>query len=311
MTESVDRSDVAVSIVDVGYRYATRVALDRVSLQVPRQSIVALVGPNGSGKSTLFRLVATLVPLQRGRICCLGFDVASDVYRIRRQLGVVFQSPGLDRQLTVWENLYQHGALYGLSASQVRRHAGRWLERLGVGDRAHELVGRLSGGLLRRAELAKVMLPGPAVLVLDEPSTGLDPKGRADLWEALEELRRAGTTVFLTTHLLEEAERADRVAILDQGRVVAEGSPMELRSECGQEVITIQADDSLGLSGLITTRFGLQVRVVGGQVRVELSDGARWMGELLGTFREQIRSIHLGTPTLEDVFLARTGHRFE
>ncbi|GIW94294.1 MAG: ABC transporter ATP-binding protein [Pirellulaceae bacterium] len=303
-------STPAVVVSEVSFRYGERLALDGVSFAIPRQTIFTLLGPNGSGKSTLFRLMATLVGLQQGRIECFGFDVTRDVYQVRRLLGVVFQSPGLDRHLTVWENLWQHAVLYGLGSAEARRRAFLWLERMGVADRVDERVGKLSGGLARRVELAKAMLPEPPLLLLDEPSSGLDPKARSDLWQCFVALKQQGTTVVLTTHFLDEAERADQLAILDQGRLVAHGSASQLRGECEGELITIQTDDPQAVVEAIRRRFPVDPQVVANCVRLEVTDGTRWLASLMESLGDRVKSISLAKPSLEDVFIARTGHAF-
>jgi ABC-2 type transport system ATP-binding protein len=185
------------------------------------------------------------------------------------------------------------------------------LERLVLTDRAGDLVETLSGGLRRRVELAKGLLHRPPLLLLDEPSTGLDPGARSDLWNYLRQIRdQDGVTVVLTTHLLEEAERVDRLAILNQGSLVALDTPDRLRATVGGDSITIQADDPPGLVGAIQSRFAIAASVVDGRVRLEQPEGHAWIARLVEAFPGQIHSITLGKPTLEDVFIARTGHRF-
>jgi ABC-2 type transport system ATP-binding protein len=301
----------AVTVCDVEHWYGQRRALADVQLQVPTGTIFALLGPNGSGKSTLFRLLSTLVLPQRGTIHCLGYVLPKEHHYVRRLLGVVFQSPSLDGKLTVWENLYQQAALYGLSAEWKQR-AQRLLDRLALADRRRELVERLSGGLRRRVELAKAMLSEPRLLVMDEPSTGLDPKARLEWWKCLEELRaEQGTTIVLTTHLLEEAERADQLAILDQGKVVATGNARELRSELGDYVATLESRDPHALARQLSQRWSLPTQVVGRAVRVHTKDVHRWVPQLTELLGDLIDSISIAKPTLEDVFIARTGHPFE
>jgi ABC-2 type transport system ATP-binding protein len=230
---------------------------------------------------------------------------------VRERIGVVFQAPSLDKKLTVAENLRHHGRLYGLRGSELEARAAEMLDRLGLADRRGALVEELSGGLRRRVELAKGLLHGPQLLLLDEPSTGLDPAARSDLWQYLELVRsRDGVTVVLTTHLLEEAERADRLAILDRGRLVALDTPAALRASIGGDSILIEADDPADVAAEIERRFGLAARVVGHTVRLELPEGHRRVGELAEALGPRLRSITCGRPTLEDVFIARTGHRF-
>ncbi len=301
----------AVAIRGVSHRYGDRLALDDLSLNIAPQEIFGFLGPNGGGKTTLFRLLSTLVRPQSGEISVLGRDLVADQVAVREQIGVVFQAPSLDKKLTVAENLRHHGRLYGLRGRDLETRASEMLERLGLSDRRDTLAEELSGGLRRRVELAKGLLHRPRLLLLDEPSTGLDPAARSDLWQYLELVRgRDGVTVVLTTHLLEEAERADRLAILDRGRLVALDTPANLRASVGGDSITIEAESPPEIVDDLQRRFGLTARVVGHTVRLEIPEGRRRVSELAESFGTRIRSITCGQPTLEDVFIARTGHRF-
>jgi ABC-2 type transport system ATP-binding protein len=221
-----DSAETIISVRDLRKTYGARVALAGVSLEVSAGEIVALLGPNGGGKTTLFRILATLLRSDAGSAQIAGCDVNAEPAGARAALGVVFQSPSLDRKLTVMENLRHHGHLYGLRGNGLVEKSQYWLQRVGLTERAGDRVETLSGGLARRVEIAKGMLPGPRVLLLDEPSTGLDPAARRNLWEQLDGLRqRDGVTVLLTTHIMDEAQRCDRVIMLDRGRVVAAGTP--------------------------------------------------------------------------------------
>jgi ABC-2 type transport system ATP-binding protein len=304
-------SSIAISIAHVSFRYGQRLALDDVSLEIQPGEIFALLGPNGGGKTTLFRLVSTLIPPQEGEIRILGHCVRRETDEVRRVLGVVFQAPSVDKKLTVAENVRHQGWLYGLRGAQLAARQQEMLEQVGLADRASDRVETLSGGLRRRVELAKGMLHRPLVLLMDEPSTGLDPAARNDLWTYLRQLRETqGVTTALTTHLLEEAEKADRLAILDRGCLVALDTPSNLRASLGGDCITIQTDQPDMLATAIRERFGLTAQAIEGSLRVQQADGQRLIGPLVEAFPEQIRSITLGKPTLEDVFIARTGHRF-
>lgn len=312
MSATVSTTTAALRIEQVSYRYRDRWALVDVSLEVPPRVVYALVGPNGSGKSTLFRLVATLLPLQQGKIVCFGWDVQRQATPVRWLLGVVFQSPSLDRKLTVWENLLQHAALYGMPATTARQRGNRLLDQFGVADRRHSVVETLSGGMRRRVELAKAMMSEPRLLVMDEPSTGLDPKARIEFWGCLEQLRKEqGTTIVLTTHLLDEAERADRVAILDGGRLITAGTPHELRAQLGGDVLTIQTAEPQQLRDALQRQWGFSAQIVGRAVRLQMAEAHRWIPQIVESLGDQVSSVSLGKPTLEDVFIARTGHRFD
>jgi ABC-2 type transport system ATP-binding protein len=303
-------STPAIEVRQVVHRYGQRVALDHLDLSVERGEVFALLGPNGGGKTTLFRLLSTLIPLQQGEIRVMGHDVRLQAAAVRARIGVVFQAPSLDRKLSVRENLTHQGHLYGLSGRPLVARSNEMLARFQLTDRAADRVETLSGGLRRRVELAKGLLHRPELLLLDEPSTGLDPGARADLWICLRELHAEGVTVVLTTHLLEEADKADRLAILDRGQLVALDTPERLRATVGGDSITVETDDPAGLAADITARLGDAAAVVDGSVRLQLADGHRHIARLVEAFPGRIRAVTLGQPSLEDVFIARTGHRF-
>jgi len=300
-----------IDIRGLSHAYGGRPALIDFDLSVARGELVAVLGPNGSGKTTLFRVLSTLVPLQTGVATIAGCDLARQTAEIRRRLGVVFQAPSLDRKLTVVENLRIQAALYGLRGRELARRIDELLGRFGLADRAGELTERLSGGLRRRVELAKGLLHGPAVLLLDEPSTGLDPAARNELWRYLQELRRTdGTTILLTTHYLDEAEDADRIAILSAGRLVAWGSPAELKATVAGDAITVETAEPEALAAEMTAALAVPARVVEGAVRLEVPGGHHWIPRIVEAFPGRVRAIRLGQPTLEDVFIDRTGKRF-
>jgi ABC-2 type transport system ATP-binding protein len=301
----------AVEISHLAHHYGEHQAIRELSFSVNPGEIFTLLGPNGSGKTTLFRVLSTLIPIQHGTASILGHDVRSEPQAVRRQLGVVFQAPSLDKKLTAVENLIHFGRLYGLAGRELKSRADEMLARLGLTDRKSELVEKLSGGLRRRVELAKGMLHRPRLLLLDEPSTGLDPAARSDLWQYFNQVRQEnGVTVVLTTHLLEEAERADRIAVMHRGELVALDTPAALRAAVGGDAITIRADDPGSLAAMIADRFQLKPKVVEGLLRLELPAGHEWIPRLIEAFPDHIESITLGKPTLEDVFIHVTGHRF-
>lgn len=306
-----DPHPCAIEIDQVSFRYGAKLALDQLSLAVPQGSLFGLLGPNGGGKTTLFRLLTTLAPVQSGRITVGGLDLATAPDRVRRAIGVTFQAPSLDRRLTVHENLACHGRLYGLSGAPLHQRIDQLLGQLGLGDRRRDRVDSLSGGLARRVEIAKGLLHAPQLLLLDEPSSGLDPGARIDLWRYLRTLQSdAGVTVLLTTHLMEEAEKCDELALLDRGRVVARGSPAALRAELGGDCLTLRSAHPTELSATLLRDFGLSSRVLGPDVRVENQADPHLLGRLLERLGGQIESAVWARPTLEDVFVARTGHRF-
>ena len=301
----------AVELADLSHRYGRRTALDKLSLTIARGEIFVFLGPNGGGKTTLFRVLSTLVPPQDGSVAVLGYDLRRAVQQVRQRIGVVFQSPSLDKKLTVGENVRLQAVLYGLRGRELAQRKADMLSQLGLSDRAGDLVETLSGGLKRRVELAKGMIHRPELLLLDEPSTGLDPGARADLWSYLCELKNElGVTIVLTTHLLEEADKADRIAILHQGRLVALDTPDRLRATIGGDAITIETGDPAALAADVTARLGMAASVIDGRVRLEQAAGHEWIARIVEAFPGRIASITLGKPTLEDVFIQRTGHRF-
>jgi ABC-2 type transport system ATP-binding protein len=298
-------------IDQLSHAYGERPALDDVMLEIGRREVFGVLGPNGGGKTTLFRVLATLLPLQSGRVTVLGFDVAKNSADVRRRIGVTFQAPSLDRRLTVRENLVHQGHLYGLRGRTLAARIEDRLARLGLRDRQNALVNSLSGGLQRRVEIAKGMLHDPELLLLDEPSTGLDPGARHDLWRYLLQLRdESGVTVVVTTHLMEEAEKCDRLGLLDHGKLIALGTPAELRAEIGGDCLTILADEPIRLSQRIAERFGVELRLFGQSLRIEQAQGHELLRDLVKAFPSEITSVSLGKPSLEDVFIAKTGHRF-
>ena len=300
----------AVEVEDVHYAYGDRKALADVTFTVPRGELLGFLGPNGGGKTTLFKILSTLMPPTGGRVRVLGHDLAHAPFAVRPHLGVVFQDPSLDPKLTVMENLVHHGHLYGLSGQTLQSRARAVLERLGLADRVRDLVETLSGGLRRRTELAKVLVHRPELLMMDEPSAGLDPGARQDFTAYLRQLRQQeNVTILLTTHLIDEAEQCDRVGILDQGRMVAMGEPDVLKGGVGGDVITIEAHNPGELQGKIRERFGCEAVLVDGTLRVERPKGHEFVREVVEAFPGEVKSATFGRPTLEDVFIRLAGRR--
>jgi ABC-2 type transport system ATP-binding protein len=299
-----------VEVDQLSHHYGAHQALNGVSFTVVKGETFALLGPNGGGKTTLFRILSTLFPPSGGTARILGDDVRTNPAGARTHIGVVFQHPSLDGKLTVRENLIHQGRLYGLGGAALRDRVTTMMKELRVEDRANDLVQTLSGGLQRRAELAKGLLHQPELLILDEPSVGLDPGARHDLWEYLDRLRREQqVTILVTTHLIEEADRATRVLILDKGHVVATGTPEALKNEIGGDVIALNGPDNDALGREITSKFGIAAVVLNGTVRIEKADGHRFVTTLIEAFPGEIESVTISKPTLEDVFIAKTGHR--
>jgi len=310
------RDQAALLTEGLGFDYGREKALDGVDLAVRPGELFAILGPNGGGKTTLFRILATLLPPARGRASIFGHDLARSPAAARRLLGVLFQAPAIDRLLTVRENLDLQGALYGLDRRTLAADRESLLTRFGLEAKRGARAGTLSGGMQRRLEIAKALLHRPRLLLLDEPSTGLDPKARAALWSALDDLARvSGTTIAFTTHLLEEADRAHRVAILDRGRIVALGEPETLKAEIGRQVLAIvpepRAADGDELRQEIERLAGVAARLVEGRILVEAENSAALVPVLSNALGGRIAAMTVARPTLYDVFLRRTGHGFE
>ncbi len=301
-----------VAVDRLAFRYGARIALDGVSFTAGDGEIFGVLGPNGGGKSTLFKVLATMLAPSNGTAVIAGFDVEREPAEVRKRIGVVFQTQSLDRKLTVGENLRAQGHFYGLRGPELGRRIGRVLDRMGLADRRDDLVGGLSGGLRQRVEIAKGLLHSPPVLLMDEPSTGLDPGARLELWRYIEELRAAeGVTVLLTTHILDEADRCDRLALLHQGRIVSQGAPAELKARIGGDVVVLEVASPEAFRAEIEQRFGLHAAARNGTVRVEIGNGHRFITEVVEAFPGAIQSVALHKPTLEDVFLDETGATLE
>ena len=301
-----------ISVQNLVHRYENRTALNGVSFDVHPAELFGLLGPNGSGKTTLFRILSTLMIPTAGRAVVLGCDAAQDAACLRRQIGVVFQAQSVDPKLTAYENLWHQGHLYGLRGAPLKKRVGEILARVGLADRAKERVETFSGGMQRRIELAKGLLHHPGVLLLDEPTTGLDPGARRDLWQYLRMLRdEEHVSVLVTTHLMEEAERCDLLAIMSEGNLVALGTPAELKSEIGGDVILLDAaQDASLLAERVRSRFHVQATVLGNQVRIEQESGHRFVPDVVEAFPGEIQAVSVSKPALEDVFIHRTGHKF-
>lgn len=292
----------------LSYSYGERTALRELTFSVGEGCLFGLLGPNGSGKTTLFRLLSTLIPVQKGRLEICGHDVVVDQDQVRKQLGVTFQSPAVDVRLTVRENLDCHGRVYGLSGSTLRERLALVLERFGLSDRASTLVGQLSGGFKRRVELAKGLMHSPRVLLLDEPTSGLDPRARQEFWDlVLTQVRAQGTTVVVATHLMSEAELCDQLLLLDQGQNVAQGTPLELQSRLAGERLTLRMRDAVAVQAAVEKAINSTATVTGNQLSVRVNDPAMQISILLNQFRDEIQGLELTRPSLDDVFLELTG----
>lgn len=305
------RVGAVISVRDLVHRYQDRTALDGISFDVRPAELFGLLGPNGSGKTTLFRILSTLMLPSAGAAQIAGLDVVREPGSLRRHIGVVFQAQSVDPKLTAHENLWHQGHLYGLRGPALEQRIEEILTRVGLLDRARDRVETFSGGMQRRIELAKGLLHHPEVLLLDEPTTGLDPGARRDLWQYLQLLRdQEHVSVIVTTHLMEEAERCDRLAILNEGKLVALGTPAELTREIGGDVILLEARDPKRLAEQIRSKFRVDASVMDAHVRLEIENGHRFVPDVVEAFPGEIQALSVSKPTLEDVFIHRTGHRF-
>jgi ABC-2 type transport system ATP-binding protein len=310
--ESEDmRMSAMISVRDLVHHYQDRTALNGVSFDVRPAELFGLLGPNGSGKTTLFRILSTLMVPSTGTATIAGLDVVREPAALRRRIGVVFQAQSVDAKLTAYENLWHQGHLYGLRGRALKRRIQEILTRVGLLERAGDRVETFSGGMQRRIELAKGLLHHPEVLLLDEPTTGLDPGARRDLWQYLQILRdQEHVSVIVTTHLMEEAERCDRLAILNEGKLVALGTPAELTREIGGDVVLLEARDPEKLADQIRRLFHVEATVMGQHVRLEIEAGHRFVTDAVEAFPGEIHALSVSNPTLEDVFIRRTGHKF-
>jgi ABC-2 type transport system ATP-binding protein len=300
--------EIAIQIDDLRHAYKTVNVLREISLQVARSSILGLLGPNGSGKSTLFRILSTLIPLQSGRVSVFGRPLQTAAPEIRRLIGVSFQSPALDARLTVAENLKCHARIYGMAAKDYAQRSSFLLDRFELKDRINNLAGTLSGGFKRRVDLIKSLLHSPQMLLLDEPTAGLDPLSRRNFWDVLHQYRlEHGMTIVVATHLLDEAERCDALALLCEGQVVATGAPLELRASLGHSQFRIRCHDMNAVRERIDRELNSPTEVHGDLIMLPVTDPVEQMELLLKLAGEHLISIEIARPTLEDVFLHHTG----
>lgn len=297
-----------VTAQNLCYSYGNRTALENVSFSVPASTLFGLLGPNGSGKTTLFRLLATLLPVQSGKLTVCGFDVTKQQSSVRRRMGVTFQSPAVDVRLTVAENLECHGSMYGLAGTSLKNRVVEMLEQFGIADRRRSVVGTLSGGLKRRVELAKGLMHDPKVLLLDEPTSGLDPRARQEFWELITALQRSqGTTIIVATHLMPEAELCDRLLLLDRGRTIAEGTPAELQSRLDGDRLSIRFRDAASHLETLQTKLGGKAEIHGDRITLRATNPAEQIRDIIQSYGDELVSLELTRPSLEDVFLELTG----
>ncbi len=298
----------AIRVRGLVKRYGAVEAVGGIDLDVRPGETFGFLGPNGAGKSTTIKILCTLVDATSGTAQVAGWDVATERVQVRRQIGLVFQEPTLDAYLTGEQNLRFHGELYGVERSGAAARREEVLRMVGLWERRGDEVQNYSGGMRRRLEIARGLLHSPKVLFLDEPTIGLDPQTRASIWGYLRDLHRSeDITVFVTTHYMDEAEHCDRIAIMNEGRIVALDTPERLKAAVGKDRVQISTDDDPAAIRELRDRFGIEASVHEGTVSFAVVDGAAFVPRLFAGLGVSIRSVTVNRPTLDDVFLAHTG----
>lgn len=289
-------------------RYGSFTAVDGVSFEVRAGEVFGFLGPNGAGKTTTISVLCTLLKPTAGHVLVNGFDVVRKSDDVRRSIGLIFQDPSLDTNLTAQENLDFHAFVYNVPSRESRARQEELLKMVELWDRRTAMVKTFSGGMKRRLEIARGLLHRPKVLFLDEPTLGLDPQTRRHIWQYILDLReREGITIFLTTHYMDEAENCTRIAIIDQGKIVALDTPEQLKARVGGDVITLRTADNERAAADLRERFGLEPVAQDGMLRFEVPKGDEFIPQVVQDLSGQILSINMSCPTLDDVFLKLTG----
>ena len=301
-------SPAVIEVTGLVKRYGEVEAVRGIDLSVGGGEIFGFLGPNGAGKSTTISVLCTLLRATAGTASVAGWDVGRHPDEVRARIGLVFQEPSLDEQLTARENLLFHAMVYGVPRAERNHRIARVLETVDLSDRAEAPVRTFSGGMKRRLEIARGILHSPEVLFLDEPTQGLDPQTRARVWEHLREVQRStGITIFMTTHYMEEAEWCDRIAIIDHGRIVALGTPDELRSQVGGDIVVVRTGNNTQAAEEIRTLFGVESAADDGELRIEVADGGEFVPRLVKALTVPVETVTMRRPSLDDVFLKLTG----
>jgi ABC-2 type transport system ATP-binding protein len=311
-TPSLDRSmpdpTTAVSVNDLVKSYDEVEAVRGIEFQVKSGEIFGFLGPNGAGKSTTINMLCTLVHPSGGSAQVAGHDVVSERDEVRRNIGLVFQDTTLDGYLTAEQNLRLHAELYGVPREAVAPRMQQVMEMVGLWDRKGSLVNTFSGGMKRRLEIARGLFHSPRVLFLDEPTVGLDPQTRSSIWSYIRELKATeDITIFLTTHYMDEAEYCDRIAIMDQGKIIVLDTPQALKASVGKDRVQIQTDDDAAAIDALRERFDIEAKVVEGMVTFGVPEGEHFVPRLFAELEQPIRSVNVSRPSLDDVFMSYTG----
>ncbi len=298
----------AIEVHDLVRRFGDLEAVRGVSFDVEPGETFGFLGPNGAGKSTTISMLCTLLVPSAGAARVAGFDVAAQRAEVRKRIGLVFQDTTLDDYLTASENLRFHAELYGVPRSQAAERLQDVLEMVGLWERRDGLVRTFSGGMKRRLEIARGLLHSPRVLFLDEPTVGLDPQTRAHIWDYINELRRRESiTMFLTTHYMDEAEHCDRIAIIDEGRIVVIDTPEALKGTVGRDRVQLHTPDPDSAIAALGEHFGLEATMSEGAVTVYVPSGEQFVPRLFGELDVTISAVSIARPTLDDVFMDYTG----
>src|SRR6266446_3476261 len=302
-------SEAVIQASGLVKRYGQVEAVRGIDLEVRHGEIFGFLGPNGAGKSTTISILCTLLTPSAGTAKVAGIDVVQDPARVRQRIGLVFQDPSLDDVLTGRENLEFHAWLYGVPTSERRKRIDEMMALLQLTDRARSQVRTYSGGMKRRLEIARGMLHQPQILFLDEPTLGLDPQTRKSIWTHLNELRSTkGVTIFMTTHYMDESEYCDRIAIIDKTKIVALGTPDELKAMVGGDVVTITSSKSDDAAAEIEKLLGITAIRDNGSLRMEVPDAKVFVPRLVRELTAPVDTVTLRRPSLDDVFLKLTGH---
>jgi ABC-2 type transport system ATP-binding protein len=298
----------AIRVAGLTKRFGEVAAVRHIDFEVTAGEMFAFLGPNGAGKTTTISMLCTLARPSEGHAWVAGFDVVREQAEVRRRIGLVFQESTLDEYLTAQENLRFHAELYGLERHSVGGRLQQVLEMVGLWERRGDQVRTFSGGMKRRLEIARGLLHSPRVLFLDEPTIGLDPQTRARIWDYIRELkRREAITMFLTTHYMDEAENCDRIAIIDQGQIVALDTPAALKASVGRDRVELRTPDNDAAIAALRSRFGLEASIAEDAVRVYVEGGEEFVPRLFASLGVPIQAVNVARPTLDDVFMAYTG----